>query len=123
MPSSSALRFLTTPPLGEPVRLEWRKAKPGWELFNGAELIGSCTREPDRQYHVRVNGLDHAELELGSDPRVVMRKAAAAIDALSPKIFQGAPVTACIIEADGSVETLFPPLDEELSACRKVFDA
>lgn len=119
-----AIEFEDFDPLSPPVELVWRKAKVGWELYHDKECIGLCIKtdlgsKDGKQYVVEVFDIRI----IGVTARVVMARVAALVDAASPKVFGGQPVHTRIAEQDGSVDTLFPKLDDTFHACRKAFDA
>lgn len=117
------VRFSDYDPFAQAKRLEWRKAKNGWELLDGDAVIGTCQRTSEGRY---LASADPVTVENWEADRAMML-AAAELDALSPglKGFNGKPVKAVKTNQSGLVDTvLFPPAgsDEKVGQRRDALD-
>lgn len=100
-------------PFAKPRRLEWRKAKPGWELLDGDAVIGTCLRQSDGRY--KVEALDFTDT--GWNRSVLMQRAAEALDASDH--FGGKPLLVVLSNDAGLIEDRIFPVDEDkLTRCR-----
>jgi len=118
------IEFEDFDPQSPPVELVWRKAKKGWELYQGKEAVGLCVRHDLGNPQGKVYVVEAFNVRVSAvTARVAMAQAASKIDAISADVFDGQPVLTRIEEQDGVVDTLFPKLDEKFHACRKAFNS
>ena len=109
------VKFPDYDPEGATKNLSWCKAKVGWELRNGSDVIGTCLRQEDKRYLAQALGKSIAM----SDARVAMGKLSAELDAASADLFGGKPLKVFLRDADGKVEdVLFGLEDETTKRCR-----
>lgn len=97
---------------------KWVKVTIGWDLLRDDEVVGECRRRDGR--YVAAAGSCYASTS--TDPRVAMRNATIALDTWShgETDFADCPVSAEVIDADGSSEgLLFPPSEAEVNRFRR----
>lgn len=118
------VRFPDYDPFAKPKRLEWRKAKKGWDLIDGESVIGECRRQSDGKYLASLFSQTSVE---SWDARQAMRVLTLKIDAMSPDLpgFNGLPVKSVETNEHGLVfDTIFPPEADKANVrrCRDALD-
>lgn len=109
------IEFSDYSPDGQAKLIQWRKAKTGWELVSGADVIGNCLRQADGRYLSQACGFS----EQFWDARTSMRRLSEILDGSSPELFGGKPLKAQLLDAEGNVEDiLFGLVDDETRRCR-----
>lgn len=109
-------------PYAEPVCVEWCKVTEGWDLFLEGLVIGECRRNQG-EYRARLFSQTSCAR---TDPRAAMRALSEELGALSANLpaLLGAPVYACVRDAEGHLDTvLFGDAESaDVKRCRAALD-